>query len=783
MAALEPDNLRVGDLLVDLGRRRVQRDGVEVALPGLTFDLLLALARGAPNLVSVDALMQQVWPGRVVSPETVSQRIKLLRAALGDDSDAPRYLAGVRGHGYRLIVPVQCCAAAQAVADSTSAVGETAAEPIASATAAPMLRPWSRSPWPFVLALVIAGGLWLLWSGLREPKSAPGAANLEVSTRSIAVLPFENRSQLEADAYFVDGLHDDILTQLTRVGGLKVISRTSVEQFRDTRLTTREIGTALGVSQILEGGVQRAGDRVRVTVQLVDTATDAHRWAKSYVRELDAESIFAIQSEIATAVAAALRTTLSPAEQARVSAVPTRNLEAWEAYQVGRKALGLRTQAGLAQAGQSFQAAIDLDPAFPQPYAGLADTIWLSVGILGRPVEPAMAEAEVLLDKALQLDPELVEALTTLANFATVRRDFERAEAGFRQAIELNPSYPTAHQWYGSLLAAQGRFAESLQSKQKAVELDPMSVLMRVNLAATLSSAGRFDEARAVLESSRERDPSHPMLLFNIALLEAYAYGQFGPAITYAEKAREAERDQLAYPGLEAQLYLDLGQDAHAEQWLNAAGPKAAGSLPWGYFHLYRAERDEMLASARRAVETDRRNWRALALLRDAALAADDPLAARALYERSFPELLGRPPALDLWNYAAAIDLALVLQKTGEADLAAELLQRAETWVLTTPRLGQRGYGISDARISSLRGQQVEALAMLRKAQQSGWRGPYWRYYRDFDPVLAPIRDHPEFKAVFADLERDMARQRAGLSSGLAASDRARSVDAPPADH
>jgi len=765
---MEPACYRVGDLLVDAGRRRVERDGSEIALPGLTFDLLLALAREAPNLSSIEALMQEVWAGRVVSPETVSQRVKLLRAALGDDPDAPRYLSGVRGHGYRLIVPVERCSIPHMA--GAAARAEPAAVPPSRIV---------RGAWPLALVLAVLAALWLAWSSLREHPASPVApATPEATLPSIAVLPFENRSRLDEDAYFVDGLHDDILTQLTRIGGLKVISRTSVEQFRDTRLTTREIGAKLGVSRILEGGVQRAGDRVRVTVQLVDTATDAHLWAESYDRKLDAESIFAIQSEVATAVAAALSTTLSPAEQGRVNAIPTRNLAAWDAYQAGRKAMARRTPPGVTEAQRYFRTAIELDPAFAAAHAGLAISIWLSASVMGRPVESAMAEAEIPLQEALRLDPELVEAITTVANFATVRHDFGRAEAGFRRAIALNPNYATAHQWYGGLLLFQGRYAESLQSKQKAVELDPMSALMRVSLAESLAAVGRFDDALAELEEARERDPSSPLPLVNIGLLEAYAYGRIGAAIAYAEQATVPRTDQPVYPGSLAQLYLDFGQYERAEQRLEAAGSRAAGAGAWGYLHLYRAERDEMFAAAQRALATTPRDHRPMALLRDAALSANDLRAARALYERGFPELLAQPPGLDGWNYAAAVDLALVLQQTGEAELAAELLRRAETWVLTQPRLGPRGYGIADARIRVLRGDAQDALAKLREAQQAGWRGPYWRYYRDFDPVLASVRSDPTFKAVFAAIEQDLARQRAELAARPAGATAA-PVDAP----
>jgi len=188
---------------------------------------------------------------------------------------------------------------------------------------------------------------------------------------SIAVLPFDNRSAKEDDIYFVDGIHDDILTQLSKISALKVISRTSVEQFRDTKLPMKDIAEQLGVTRILEGGVQRAGDRVRISVQLIDAATDAHLWAESYDRELTAANIFAIQSEVATAIAAAMTASLTSAERTRLNAIPTQNLAAWEAYQLGRRELAKRTATALANAETFFQEAIDRDPRFAPPYAGV----------------------------------------------------------------------------------------------------------------------------------------------------------------------------------------------------------------------------------------------------------------------------------------------------------------------------------------------------------------------------------------------------------------------------
>ena len=227
---------------------------------------------------------------------------------------------------------------------------------------------------------------------------------------SIAVLPFENRSADHKDGFFVDGMHDDILTQLSKVSALKVISRTSVEQFRDTRLPIKAIADQLEVNSILEGGVQRAGDRVRINVQLIDARTDAHVWAETYDRELTAGNIFAIQTELAEDIASALKAALTPAEKERARVAPTRNLAAWEAYQLGQQRLAKRTASGLDEAEQFFRKAIELDPNFASAYAGLANSLALRVSYSDTSITRTLEQAQAAADAALKLDPGLSEA-------------------------------------------------------------------------------------------------------------------------------------------------------------------------------------------------------------------------------------------------------------------------------------------------------------------------------------------------------------------------------------
>ena len=634
-----------------------------------------------------------------------------------------------------------------------------------------------------MLLLLLGGGfLWYYEQPREEPAGrvgvagpAPAATRPAVASAvsdprpSIAVLPFENRSAKQDDVFFVDGIHDDILTQLTKVSAIRVIARTSVEQFRDTELTTREIGEKLGVTQVLEGGVQRAGERVRITVQLIDAATDAHLWAESYDRELTAANIFAIQSEVAAAIAAALETTMTAGEKARVNAVPTRSLEAWEAYQRGKQRMARRTSVSVAESLEYFRKAIGSDPGFALAYVGLADAFHIQFFYGYAPRAATLAGADEAIRKALELDPNLAEAHTSLAKLFEHRDDTERAEVEYRKAIELNPNYATVHHWYALMLAFEGRFGEALQEAEKAEALDPLSAIINNMVAIALEGEGRFEEALAGYRKAIENDPGMPVLYGNIAALQAYAYGRFDKAIPWDEKASELDPDDanfLAGPGWD---YLDLGDDARAEQWLKRAIQRGAESVfandATAFWHLYRGEPAKALVFARRSFAVDPRRSEALTLLRDADLAAGNWQAARARYATAFPELLAAaPPKINAMNYGAAVNLAVVLHKTGERDRANQLLDRSDQFIRTIPRMGMNGYGITDVEIYALRGQRREALTALRQAEKDGWRSS-WRYYRDFDPALASIRNEPEFKAVFADIERDMVRQRARLAA------------------
>ena len=353
---------RIGDLIIDITRQRVTRNGQELDLPNLSFDLLKVLIRHAPNVVTHDQIMDEVWLGLVVSPETISKRANLLRASLGDDSSDPHYIEVVRGRGYRLAQDVE----------------------LLPQVPAPQK---SRYRTVFIGAIVIALAVVIFLIPTESPRD-----------KSVAVLPFVNLTGDPQVQVITDGVHYELLTQLVKIADLKSISRTSVMQYRDTEKTIPQIADELGVATILEGGVQRAGDSIRINVQLIDAATDEQLWAQTYDRQLTATGIFAIQSEIASAIADALRATLTPAEQERIESIPTESMAALEAFFRGRQRMATRTSAGFIDAIDHFQRAIALDPEFALAYVGLAVTYALQGAYTGLPPAEQAAKADAALD-------------------------------------------------------------------------------------------------------------------------------------------------------------------------------------------------------------------------------------------------------------------------------------------------------------------------------------------------------------------------------------------------
>ena len=331
--------------------------------------------------------------------------------------------------------------------------------------------------------------------------TATNVANLPA--KSIAVLPFENLSRDPDNAYFTEGIQDEILARLAKIADLKVISRTSTQRYKSSPDDLPQVAKRLGVSSILEGSVQKTADRVRVTVQLINAASDAHLWAETYDRNLT--DVFAAESDIAKMIAETLRAKLTGSEQDALTARPTENTEAHQLYLRGRYFWNKRTGADFKKAIGYFNQAIDKDPNYALAYAGLADAYVLLSAYAEASPKDSLPQAKAAAANALELDSTLGEAHATLGN-ALVAYDLNFAEANreFRRAIELNPNYATAHQWYAETgLVPLGQFEEA----RRALELDPLSIVINADVGTTLTNARRYDQAIEQLRKTVDMDP------------------------------------------------------------------------------------------------------------------------------------------------------------------------------------------------------------------------------------------------------------------------------------
>ena len=338
---------------------------------------------------------------------------------------------------------------------------------------------------------------------------------------SIAVLPFESRSNRDEDRFFTDGIHDDLLTHLANIGSMKVISRTSVMRYRDSDTPIPEIARALGVENILEGGIQRSGNQVRITVQLIEAATDHHLWAASYDRELTAENLFAIQSEVSREVAEALRLELTGAEQSRISRIPTNSLEAYQAYLLGRDFFRRRSEVTLLdRAVEQFNIAIRLEPDYAEAYSGLAAVSVVINGYQAEPDPQALDKAKAFSEKAIELSPELAEPYAVLGlYYRSIRAsDWKLAGEYIDRAVELAPNNATIHLWQGTSRMIMGHVDRAYDSLLAARELDPAGPLIAGWLAEGHVALGDYPAAMKQYRSGVDLgDGGHRSLLLGLA--------------------------------------------------------------------------------------------------------------------------------------------------------------------------------------------------------------------------------------------------------------------------
>src|SRR6478752_912242 len=399
-------------------------------------------------------------------------------------------------------------------------------------------RKWIRRN-PATAALVVMSVLLVSAVGVIVWKV--GAVGRQPST-GIAVLPFENLSNDGEDAYFAEGMQDEILARLSKIADLKVISRTSTQKYKSAPDNLREIAKQLGVGNVLEGSVQKSGDAVRVNVQLINALNDAHLWGDVYERKLT--DIFAVESDIAKTIADTLQAKLTGAEKQLIAAQPTTDLTAYELYLKGRSLWSKRGGENLRQAIGFYEQAIARDPKYALAYTGLAEAYVLLPAYTATAPQDAYPTGKAAALKALQLDEKLAEAHTALGSLlCNGDLDMAGSISEFQRAIALNPNYATAHHWYGNgPLLALGRFDEAIAESKRAIELDPLSPIINADLGQVLYTARRYDEAIAQLRKTLEIDPTFYYAHYNLGMA-LQLKGDVPAAIAEYTKAQQLSDD------------------------------------------------------------------------------------------------------------------------------------------------------------------------------------------------------------------------------------------------
>jgi TolB-like protein/Tfp pilus assembly protein PilF len=426
------------------------------------------------------------------------------------------------------------------------------------------------------ITLFFLGRYSAISGGPRHTEAATG-----VPAKSIAVLPFDNLSRDPDNAYFAEGVQDEILTRLAKVADLKVISRTSTQHFKSVPENLPQIAKQLNVTNILEGSVQKVKDQVRVNVQLINALTDAHLWAEIYDRKLT--DLFSVESDIAKTIADTLQAKLTGSESTAMSNKPTANPEAYELYLKGRFFWNKRTGQDLKTACDYFQQAIAIDPNYATAYAGLAESyILIPLFDAGSP-QDYFPKAKAAAERAIELQETSAEAHTALALlFCFSDVNFSQSEKEFKRAIELNPNYATAHHWYGNaLLVALGRFNEAISENKRAVELDPLSLIINADLGSTFMLARQYDQAIAQLQRTLTLDNKFGYTHWNLGQA-LYLKGDTAAAIAEYQKARTLDDDPQIV-ALLGRAYADTGQKDQALELVRELEARATQQFVRGY--------------------------------------------------------------------------------------------------------------------------------------------------------------------------------------------------------
>ena len=571
-SALETNRiLEFGVYRLDCRTRVLLRGEALVPLTPKVLETLIALVERAGQPVSKDELLSAVWPDCFVEEGNLAQNVSVLRKALGTAPGSGAYIETIPKKGYRFVAEVRVA--------SEPALPDTAAPALSAAGPITRLRTWAGAALALLLVISGAFGLWYY-----RHRAAPAA-----TIQSIAVLPLKNFSGDAGQDYVADGITELLTTELAKTLPVRVISRTSSMLYRNTGKAVASIARELHADAIVEGSVVQAGNRLRVTVQLVQPEPERHLWAETYDRDLS--DIPLLQEEIARTMAREIKANIAPA---RPNRPPPVNGKAIAAFLRGRYYLDQRTPDSIREAVSWYRTAISEDPAYARAYAGLADCYNQlgTVMIGGQSPAESRKLAIATASRAIEIDPELAEAHAALGYSNMYEWNWDRARESLERAVRLNPNYAPAHLWYAHYLTARRRFDEGLQEVRLARDLDPLSPIIQTQVGWLLAHAGRFPEALAEYRKALAMDPNYQWAQWQLgsALIST---GDYNGAIGVLEEAAKRKRTASVL-GTLGHAYGMAGQRKKAQEVLDElfALSRRQYVPPHCFVHVYAGLRD-----------------------------------------------------------------------------------------------------------------------------------------------------------------------------------------------
>jgi TolB-like protein/DNA-binding winged helix-turn-helix (wHTH) protein/Tfp pilus assembly protein PilF len=750
------------DIRLDTDAFSLHKNGDLQAVEPQAFDLIVYLLERREQLVSRQQIFDDLWPGRVVSDATLSNHIRAARAVMGDDGERQAIIKTVRGRGYQFV--------AEFLPEEHGSE-----EPSSVTTAyndqhtAPSKFPTKNLP---KALLVIICFLFIGFSlnMLRTAEKASSTQHLV----SIAVLPFANRSDLQEDQYFSDGFHDDLLTQISQINSIKTISRTSVMGYRDSTKSVKVIGEELDVTHILEGGLQRAGNQVRINVQLINTDSDEHVWAQTYTRELNAENIFNIQTEIVQLVSEQMQLALVPETASQEKALPTQSMAALEAWFKGKYSEEQGTTENHQKAVEFYQQAIDRDPRFTEAYVRLARNLLWITWREHSPPEEQINKAEPFVNQALALAPNSSNVYLALGDLERKKQNLGTAEQAYKKAIQINPNNVEALTAYANLLAWRLRKEkQALELYRKVRVLDPNNVNAAEQLGGILMLVGQIEESRTLLEDLVRKHPGNALVHHSLGMLYSWGMMRHDLAIMSFRRALALDPSLQQLRWRIAHGYKELGDKDAVIYWLDSYFEKETNEedATYDWLGVLAAAKGDMPLAYEYYEKVPLRNPSPASMTLYALAKRDqqqgNARAAIKRYANALPQLDDPETEIDSFLFAYASSYAEFLLAAGEDNKAQALLDRAEKF---TAEGGSEldWYIINLVLHRVVQGDKQTAIDLL---QHYADQGNSFNFNKDHLPfakyvtIYEALKGEPQFVELYERFEARKQEQRENLLS------------------